>query len=423
MKYSLQRNKNKGTIPKNIIKYIKKNAISISLKLTALASVCTIFWATNKLVYCTKLNNFLTETNYDIDELEEFITKLQDKDINDLSKEEIQLIQKYRALKKYSLANKNIESKEDIKTEDKIVNENKENKMFDIIYNSNILSYKNEREVLERNRKEEKTLDFSEYLELTDDIGSRKDEDEERLTESLLNSFTNSSLKWGIDKEILIAMGKQEMGLVNKSSGSAKGMMQIENVNRNNKYNAYNYLTNSSEVVSFSKLNLENIDDNIDAASVMLQELINRYSNNINIAIHAYNYGYPIIDRAIKNVMNETGKTKEEVTYDDIHPYLEAIHKNPSKYLSNWGRGTYGDGMYTNNVKDHSRNRLVYAIHMEDDTKVLSIYDLTTGESIKNFTNKGLKDNIYYDQELNRYFKFEDIVNSINSKNIKTKTF
>ena len=243
-----------------------------------------------------------------------------------------------------------------------------------------------------------------------------------KLTDDLVECFNDSCSKRGFDPEILIAMGKQENSLLNKTTGSAYGMMQIESVNRNNSYNTENFITNEKEYVKFSNMDLKNVKDNIDASAIMFQELIARYNNNINIAIHAYNYGYPIIDKIINRVMREKNISKEQVTYNDIKDYLKDLHKNPGKYLSNWGNSTYGDGNYVKNVTQRMRKRLVYAIYIENDNKILSIYDVSTGESIKKYISNGLKSNIYFDKEHKKYYKFEDIINSINP-NEKSKIY
>ena len=404
-KYSLKHDKMKGNIKTDLIKAIKKNSIKIGLNLTALASVSTIIWATVKLNQYSNINSNIKEINIESNEVASFIENLENKSDADLSNNEKELLDKYKVLKTLSFNNSN-----NVNTKEITITNLEDN-----------VGSKNSNETVKKEQKD--YLDFSEYLEPIDDIGINKGECEERLTEDLESCFNEKCLKNGFDPEILIGMGKQENGLLSKSTGSAYGMMQIEGVNRNNKYNTHNFITNETEYIDFSKLNLNNYEDNIEAAAVMFQELVQKYNNNINIAIHAYNYGYPIVDNVIKRVMRETGKDKKDVTYSDIEPYLMDIHKNPSKYFSNWGNSTYGDGKYVRRVKQRLRERLVYAIYIVEGNKMLSIYDTSTGEAIKTYIGNSLKSNVYFDKENKKYFKFEDIVNSIKTNNTKAISY
>ena len=422
----LQREKMSGKVKTSFIEKVKKNSLRICLDVTALAGGIAIIWGTVRLTQCSKMMETASiEATTNIDDVEEYINVLNSKDKKELTKIDQELLAKYEIYKKLSEKNEEIKEKKDIEPDF-------DDKKEEIKPEEEIKDTKNEEELvsktLEPNRSdsvelENPYLDFSDYSELIGDVGKNSQEYQDRLTSDLEGCFNDACSKRGIDSEILIAMGKQENGLLAKSTGSAAGMLQIEGVNKYNKYNAYNYIENENEYVDFAKMNLNGVDDNINGAAVMLQELIERYPNNIKIAIHAYNYGYPIIDRAIKNAIERTGKTKDQITYDDIKKYLEDVHNNPGKYMANWKNSTYGDGKYSTRVMSRVRKRLVYATIKQENNKLLIIYDMSSGEAIKKYTSNGLKSNVYYDKENHKYLKLDDIINSINPNSKKTKSF
>jgi hypothetical protein len=83
---------------------------------------------------------------------------------------------------------------------------------------------------------------------------------------------------------------------------------------------------------------------------MMLQNNLERYNNNVYIAIQSHNYGTSAMDLIIETYAKEVGKSFEEVTLDmtDIGwmKYVNDMHNNPKKYISSWKSGTYGNNNY-----------------------------------------------------------------------------
>jgi len=262
-------------------------------------------------------------------------------------------------------------------------------------------------------------VDFGGILSNEDSfIGTKKDLFNERL-EKIRDFFDNTARERGVDSNILIAIAKQESNLNNNISGKATGIMQIEDVNHKSTYKSYNYNLGMEEKVSFSKLNLYNIDDNIKAGTIIFQNRIKNFDYNILFALQSYNYGEGPVNKAIEYACNDLRKDKHSLTYDEVYPYLEYIHKNPNKTIrTNWEYKTYGDPLYAKRISEFSNSRLIYNKSVDELSTRLTVYDLETGKAIKKYIKDDDNINdIYIDMDTNEKIKFENIVSSIDSYN------
>ncbi len=243
------------------------------------------------------------------------------------------------------------------------------------------------------------------------------------MNDDLKSKFDNASEVYGCNSDLLVALSTQETTLGHGSfSKTAKGIMQIENVNCGNVYNQYNFRTNEMEKVSFSKLNLDSNNDNIKAGSIMLQDVLKNYDYNVLFALQAYNFGPGLVDKAISMAEEELGKSKYELTYDDVHPYFKYIHNNPSKFVRNWGRGTYGDGNYSDNVRQYLNERILSTKIVKNDLIYNNIYDFETGKCIKQYTTDNTRPGLYYDKENKIYLTDDDISDVVTQLNERLKS-
>ncbi len=259
---------------------------------------------------------------------------------------------------------------------------------------------------------EYKDTDISENYEIVDKY----------LTDDYKTMFDNASKMYGTNSNLLIAISAQETTLGHGSfSGSARGIMQIESCNWNNVYNQYNFQTNEIEKVSFSKLNLKSNSGCIKAGSIMFQECITKYDYNILFALQAYNFGPELVKIAISMAEEELGIPKEELTYDDLQPYFKYIHLHPEKFVKNWGRGTYGDGNYSDNVRKYANERIISTKLTKNEKIYNNIYDLETGMCIKQYVTDNTSPGLYFDEKNKLYLTDSDILDVVNEFNERLK--
>lgn len=169
--------------------------------------------------------------------------------------------------------------------------------------------------------------------------------------------FEKNANMYGAPAEVMVAMDMQESNLMHKEcspggeyyNGCAIGIMQLEK-NCNNAVTAYNYDYNKDELAEYSDEELCDIENNIKVGFMRFQKAIEKYHGNIYIAIQAHNFGEVMMDKAIELTAKEKDVDIDEIleNYQDLSwlKYVEDIHDNPKKYLSNWGHDTYGDSKY-----------------------------------------------------------------------------
>lgn len=171
------------------------------------------------------------------------------------------------------------------------------------------------------------------------------------------NYFEKNGLNYGVPPQIMVAKGMQETSLMHREclpggeyyNGCAIGIMQLEK-NCNNNVSAFNYSYNDNELAKYNDNELCDIENNIKVGCMRFQRAIEKYNGNLYVAIQAYNFGEVMTDKAIELTAKEKGTDVSSIlsNYQDLDwmKYIEDIHNNPNKYLSDWKYDTYGDAKY-----------------------------------------------------------------------------
>lgn len=170
------------------------------------------------------------------------------------------------------------------------------------------------------------------------------------------------AIEYGISYPLLLAIAKQESGgdhqgnISQEKCNSGCGLMQIENpVGNPRAITAYNF--NKREDVTL-EINYENMKDplkNVQAAAMLLQNLLIEYEYNTLLSIQAYNFGSGAVDQCIELYSKESGFDRHAILQNitDIGwtKYRKEIYTNPSKYIEGASAtGTWGDYQYLEHV-------------------------------------------------------------------------
>ena len=233
------------------------------------------------------------------------------------------------------------------------------------------------------------------------------------LTDEQDRVFKENAYTYGLDSNMLAAIGQIETSLGTGSfSKTARGIMQIENVNFENIYtNVYNYRTNTKETVDFKELNLNNLHDNVKASCVMLQELVTKYDYNLLFAIQAYNFGPTAVNKALKEASIETGKQIKDLDIEEVIPFFK---KNKS-----------GDSNYVYKYLQYIKERITGIKITKNNIEYIYIYDLGMengkGKPVKIYSNDNLEKGVFYDISDNTIATEDDIYLAINTLNERLK--
>lgn len=244
--------------------------------------------------------------------------------------------------------------------------------------------------------------------------GSNYSECEKCLTSDLESKFKISGEKYGNDPNVLAALGMQETNLGRDLSNSyAIGIMQIEKVLLNEIVKTYNYKTNEFENKRIIGDNISNTTNNIDIGSAILQSRSSKYDNYL-VALQSYNYGPEVMEIVLSLAEKSTGKSRTELTFDEIYPSIEYVHFHPKETISkNWKFKTYGDKDYAKKVVSYLKTNLTYnKVTLDGKTIYLYVYDASTGSKIKEYIQDG---DILVDPKTNYKYTEEEVLSAINN--------
>ena len=237
----------------------------------------------------------------------------------------------------------------------------------------------------------------TEYNEEEIKVGSRYDENamnEFKQTEAGM-IMTETTQRFGIDPELLIALCKQESGLDHEGhlpsnpnyTGSGYGITQQEYTKfQNGEYvitgNTYTEEGIVPESITVSEATAEDLEGNITMGTIYLQQSLKHYHYNLFMALQGYNYGTGMMDIAIESYAAELGVTTEQVmeNYNDLGwmKYVEDIYYSPQKYVPGWQQATYGDHHYASHVLSYIGKSTIY-IKTENG---LLLYNLGNMETV-----------------------------------------
>lgn len=217
---------------------------------------------------------------------------------------------------------------------------------------------------------------------------------------------------YGIDPWLLLALAYQESNLCHESNlpggshynGHGVGLTQQESPNEEKFVTAYNYQTKSYDTIGVNMENACNLKTNIQICTMKLQCYLLDRNNNVFLALQTYNYGTPMVNRALKLYANETGKTIEQITNDKSDTgwlkYIEDIHNFPQRY--GLAYKNYGDDKYIEHVLRYYLGNYIYLRSLEQE----EIFDFTILESkpIYLYEKERLESKVMNQKVKNNYF-------------------
>lgn len=164
---------------------------------------------------------------------------------------------------------------------------------------------------------------------------------------------------YGLDKEVLIAMGAQENygeHYENLHNHGSTGIMRIEDINLNSDIRAYNFETGEVETFHITLDKIKDLDTNIKVGAMILRSKLDAFHNNLPLAIQSYNYGSGNVNKVINMCSQNEHISREE------------IEENPTytgwmRYRSRAVRGQ-GDSEYLERIFSYLPNN--YQINIKD---------------------------------------------------------
>lgn len=123
------------------------------------------------------------------------------------------------------------------------------------------------------------------------------------------NLVSKYAKTYGIDKDLMMAIGTQEKGVHSTEidPGGGVGLMQMQyQVWVNQDVKAYNFDTNSWESFHVTDSNIRELDTNIKIACMYFQNCLVNMDYNVPAALCAYNWGMT----STKNKLNEFSKDR-----------------------------------------------------------------------------------------------------------------
>lgn len=148
---------------------------------------------------------------------------------------------------------------------------------------------------------------------------------------------------YGVDPYLLLAKGLAESNLNHEShcpngrnyNGYGVGVFQLESPD-GRIVKAWNFENNCEDKLSITMENALDFSKNTQAAAMYLQERLEKYHNNIYLALQSYNYGENMMNLVISDYAKEKG-IKEEEVIDNTNDLgwlkiVQDIHNNPNDY-------------------------------------------------------------------------------------------
>lgn len=141
-----------------------------------------------------------------------------------------------------------------------------------------------------------------------------------------------ASEKYNIPKELIYGVIKTESNFNPDavSAADARGLMQITQPTfewLNTYYSDYDYDSNNADLLFDPKINIE-------YGTLCLSVLLERYDNDLDTAICAYNAGLGNVDEWLTmSEYSKDGKTLDSTPFGETNEYLKRVKNNRDKYF------------------------------------------------------------------------------------------
>ena len=248
--------------------------------------------------------------------------------------------------------------------------------------------------------------------------------------------FSDAETKYGIPKKLLAAIARQEtngnheayIGDDRKNTGF--GLMQIENPANEREITAYNFSTRSKETLKINVSNMSNVELNIKAAAMELQNRLVEYKYNVPMAIQSYNYGSGGLDAVLSIYEDEFGIDKDTAIADLYNytwtMYTYEVHINPSKYIDGWEEKVFGDYEYVVNVLKPISDEQLNFQNATEGSQLHTIKTYNLSSLFRNQSDRELneaKENMAYMEDLYNTYKGNKIKENWNLITLNQKSY
>lgn len=178
----------------------------------------------------------------------------------------------------------------------------KTEKMINDVIVSNIITDDTLYDIIKiaNNNSKLKDLDIKYDNVFNYDYENRSDDECVTNSKQYMYFFEKMGNTYGIDPNLLMAIMAQESSGIHYSysqNGAAIGGMQIESFWFGKPITAFNFELGQYETINVDESRIGDVDYNIKVASMILQDNLKVYDYNIPMAVQAYNYGIPNMNR------------------------------------------------------------------------------------------------------------------------------
>ena len=176
--------------------------------------------------------------------------------------------------------------------------------------------------------------------------------------------FEKYAKRYGIDKNLLIAMAAQESGgdhYGHIGKGPAAGIMQVEkSVHIGSKVRAYNFETHKTDEILVTEENLQDLETNIQIGTMILRTCIEDNHYNIPLALQTYNFG--------------PGNMNSVLSMCSDLEHIEETELRTSPEKSDWLQYrsflNIGDPQYVEHVLSFLANNTVLTMKKQDNSPI-----------------------------------------------------
>ncbi len=205
-----------------------------------------------------------------------------------------------------------------------------------------------EKEIVEKIPEQDQTSSYNDNMiemfqteEFHFSYEDRTEEENIRNAKRYEDLFEKYANRYGMDKNLLMAMAAQESNGDHNSyinRGPAEGLMQIEkSAHLDTVVSAYNFETNQIEKETITLEKLQDVEYNIKIGTMILRNCMEENNYNIPLAIQAYNFGTGNMAKSINTCSDLENISKDEIKNNPSNNiwllYREFVHAGDPKYV------------------------------------------------------------------------------------------